>query len=186
MGGVDCLHPREILLLAVAIFLGMSLVLIAACSPDEELDDLNHWRERPWQRVEECRIRQSGIAYLGDCGNHSTASVRMFHNRPKYNYSTCVDPKQPAVCSTAVRAAFYRQRRLDGLEAARPRRLKERVGQMCRDAFTVWAFVDVADHSTCGYPFGLLSQSADTRWNRVQGELGTRRHLFAMGICMAV
>merc|ERR1712194_878900 len=29
---------------------------------------------------------------------------------------------------------------------------------------------DVADHSTCGYPFGLLSQSADTRWNRVQGE----------------
>lgn len=192
----ECLHPREAALLAAALLLCCSLVLTSFCgSPDDELDDLQHWAQHPWERVD-CRIKDVGISYVGDCSNESFATMKTLHPRPVYNYSDCVSPPMPKGCSSTVKHTFSSGRRLGHVEQqqqqhaavhdhadsrrnqrqrsfARGRILKEQFTELCHDRFALWAAVNVGDHaSVCGYRTGLLGHSTYTKWDEVLKDQG--------------
>jgi len=171
---LDCLPPREVLQGFIVVLLVLAVLLWTFCGmPEDAIDDLNHWAEQPWQRVDDCKVNTSGIAYLGDCVVETYATIKLVHPRPKFNFSACAGmEEEPASCRKAVGEAFSKGRRLqaDTVAAhappAEPRRLKQHVDELCRDTFAVWAAVEVEGNDVCGYPTGLLSKSSDARWQR--------------------
>lgn len=178
----EYLHPRECILLGVALLLATSLVLVAITSiQDQTVEELRNWAQRPWER-EDCKVHAVGIEYVGDCSNNTFATLRSWHRLPVHNYSSCVEHQGLSRdCRETVKREFVEGRRLAGGTdeqeeeeqahregAAPPRRLKKRgahPGQMCRDRFLAWAFVQVPQGPrACAYRTGLLGESTVATW----------------------
>jgi len=107
----EFLHPREFMLLSFTGLLCTFLVFMSFVGHhDDELDDLRHWAQQPWEPVS-CSVKQAGITYTGDCTTKASATLKFIKPTPSYNFTKCID-RMPESCDAAVQKTFWRGRRL--------------------------------------------------------------------------